>query len=189
MEISKQNNENNNENNLYIPPHISKYCVYSSNIILICSTVAFLCNYKIVSLLLLCLYITSNLYWRNPVFNGTIKKIDIFFVFLTFGYLIYRSFGFKEKYRKIWITTVLIVLVIAIINEALYCFKIVGVFKDDNIEGLDNKREFGYFTLDYTYPNTPEREKACYFSVIVHCLFTHILPSITGMYCIMMNPV
>lgn len=181
-----------------IPPHISKYCVYSATFILIGSITAFLCNYKILSLLLFCLYITSYIYWSKPALMSISKIVDHFFVLLVFVYLTYLSFNFTKKYKMMWINIFLFVVTIGIINQTIFNFKIVNFFKQLNIdhdlkdgdqqEGLDNEKKFNYFTLDYTYPDTYEREEACFYSIIIHCCCIHLLPCLFGIYCIILNP-
>jgi len=187
-----------------IPPHISKYCVYSSTIILIGSICAFFYNYKILSLLLFCLYISSYIYWSKPALMSISKIIDHFFVLVIFVYVTYLSFNFTQKYRKLWINIFLFVVIVGIINQAIFNFKIVNFFKqsnndhhineedgedrEDKKEGLDNERKFNYFTLDYTYPDTYEREEACFYSIFIHCCCIHILPCLFGIYCIVLNP-
>jgi hypothetical protein len=181
-----------------IPPHITKYCVYSATFILIASIIVFLCNYKILSLLLFCLYITSYIYWSKPALMSISKIVDHFFVLLVFVYLTYLSFNFTKKYRKLWINIFLIVVIFGIINQTIFNFKIINFFKQtnndhyvkgyDEREGLDNEKKFNYFTLDYTYPNTYERELAGLYCIIIHSCCIHLLPCLFGIYCIVLNP-
>jgi hypothetical protein len=181
-----------------IPPHISKYCLYSATVILIGSITAFFCNYKILSLLLFCLYITSYIYWSKPALMSISKIIDHFFVLLVFVYVTYLSFNFTKKYRKLWISIFLFLVTVGIINQTILNFKIINVFKqsnhdhyvkgDDEREGLDNEKKFNYFTLDYTYPNTYERELAGFYCIIIHSCCIHIFPCLFGIYCIILNP-
>ena len=81
--------------------------------------------------------------------------------------------------------TLLILCIIALINETLYRFKIVGVFNNDIAEPVNN--DFSYFTLDYTSPFTAERENSCRLSVFTHCLFTHVLTNLIWVYCLIGN--
>jgi hypothetical protein len=97
-----------------------------------------------------------------------------------------------------WINVFLFVVTIGIINQTIFNFKIVNVFKQSNNdhdikggyqqEGLDNEKKFNYFTLDYTYPDTYEREEACFYSIIIHSCCIHLFPCLFGIYCIIMNP-
>jgi hypothetical protein len=181
-----------------IPPHITKYCLYSATVILIGSITAFFCNYKILSLLLFCLYISSYIYWSKPALMSISKIIDHIFVLVVFIYVTYLSFNFTKKYKMMWINIFLFVVTIGIINQTIFNFKIVNVFKQSNNdhhlkrgdqqEGLDNEKKFNYFTLDYTYPDTYEREEACFYCIIIHCCCIHILPCLFGIYCIVLNP-
>jgi hypothetical protein len=172
----------------FIPIHLSKYCLYSVQIILFTSFIAFFCNYKVLSLLLLCLYITSSLFWINPIY-GIKKYIDQFFVVIVLSYLTYLSFGFKKIYKKIWIITFISVVIIGILNQLIFYYKIARIFTKESYknEGLINKSEYSYFNLDYTYPNTEEREKTCLYNIIIHCFCIHIVPSVVGSICIIQN--
>jgi hypothetical protein len=129
------------------------------------------------------------------------KIVDHFFVLVVFVYVTYLSFNFTKKYRKLWINIFLFVVTIAVINQTIFNFKIVNVFKQSNNdhrineedgecgkEGLDNEKKFNYFTLDYTYPDTYEREEACFYSIFIHCFCINILPCLFGIYCIVLNP-
>jgi hypothetical protein len=181
-----------------IPPHITKYCLYSATMILIASIFSFLCNYKILSILLFSLYIASYIYWSKPAILSITKIVDHFFVLVVFVYLTYLSLNFTKKYKKIWINVFLFAVIVGILNQTIFNFKIINFFKqndnDHDIkvgeekEGLDNEQQFNYFTLDYTYPHTYQREQACFYSIIIHCFCIHILPSLFGIYCIVLNP-
>jgi hypothetical protein len=181
-----------------IPPHISKYCVYSATVILIGSITAFLYNYKILSIILFCLYISSYIYWSKPALMSVSKIVDHFFVAIFIGYVTYLSLNLKNKFKRLSITIIIIILSIAVINQIIFNFKIVNFFKqsdhdhhikgNDEQEGLDNEHKFNYFTLDYTYPDTYEREEACFYSIIIHCSCIHLFPFLFGMYVIILNP-
>jgi hypothetical protein len=178
----------NDEDYTPLPPHLTKYCVITIHFMLLTSIVAFVLDYKLLSLLFFILYLTGFLYWRKPEYTSIFKKIDVFFVFVTFIIVVYYAlFKFKYKYKKIAIIGFIVGCIIAIINETLYRFKIVGVFDNDKVkEGFENN-EFSYFTLDYTQPDSIEREKCCEFSVLVHCFCLHILPNILGSLCLIGN--
>ena len=168
-----------------LPNHLTKYCVMSIHFVLLSGIVSFAMGYKMLSLLFLVLYIIGFTYWSEPKYNCTLKKIDIALVFTTFFILLYYSFQFKEKYQKVLITTFLIIVVILIINETLYRFKIVGMFENDIAKPLNS--DFSYFTLDYTLAGTMEREYCCRFSVLLHCFFGHMLTSLVWIYCLIGN--
>ena len=145
----KENKQEYNENENvepFIPIRLSNYCLYSIQFILLSSFIAFFCNYKILSLLLLCLYTSSYFFWINPIY-GLRKYIDEFFVFIVLSYLTYLSFGFKKIYRKMWIITVLLVVIFGTINQLLFYYKVARFFNDEpnKKEALNNKLEYSYF--------------------------------------------
>jgi hypothetical protein len=124
---------------------------------------------------------------------STSKIVDHFFVFLVFAYVTYLSFKFTKKYKMMWINIFLFVVTVGVINQTIFNFKIVNVFNQTNNdndikEGLYNEKKFNYFTLDYTYPDTYERELAGFYCIIIHSCCMHLLPCLFGIYCIIMNP-
>jgi hypothetical protein len=168
-----------------LPQHLTKYCVMTIHFMLLSAIISFALGYKMLSLLFVGLYILGFTYWCKPKYNSIFKKIDIFLVFVTISLLFYYALQFKEKYQRLFIITLLIIIVIAIINETLYRFKIVGVFDNDKDEPLC--KNFSYFTLDYTSPFTSERENCCRFAVFVHCFFCHMLTNLAWLYCLVGN--
>ena len=183
--MNMNNSIQNNADYIPLPQHLTKYCVITIHFMLLSAIVTLILGYKVLALLFLCLYIIGFSYWRKPEYNSILKKIDVFFIFITCCLIMYYAFKFKEKYQRLYIILFLIICVIVIINEALYRFKIVGMFDNDNTEPVFSN--FDYFTLDYTYPNTIEREKCCQFSVFVHCFFSHILGNLVWLYCLIGN--
>ena len=179
-------NDNDNDNGIiFIPPHLSKLCLITIHFMLLSAIVYYFLGYEMMALLLLILYVIGFIYWQKPYYNTIFKQIDFFVIMVMFCFASQYVANFKDKYKKICVIAFLFLLVIGIINETLYRFKIVGLFGNDKIEPFSN--DFSYFTLDYTYPNTIEREKCCQFSVLVHCLFLHIMPNIVGLYCLIGN--
>lgn len=166
-----------------LPQHLTKYCTMTIHFILVSAIVSLAFGYKFLSFLFMCLYIIGFTYWSKPKYNSIFKKIDIFLVFVTISLLFYYALQFKEKYQRLFIITLLIIIVIAIINETLYRFKIVGVF-DNDVQTTSN---FSYFTLDYTFPDTMEREYCCKYIVFMHCFLCHIVMNFTWLYCLIGN--
>ncbi len=178
-----------------ISPDITKYCIYSSTFIIIEAIVAFFYNYNLLSVLLFCLYISSYIYWNKPAIMSISKLVDHFFVVLVLSYITYLTFSLTKKLRKIIFIFLFCIGTIGVINLILFNFKILKQSNNNyntkgihEKEGLDNEKKFNYFTLDYTYPGTYEREEASRYNIFIHCCCIHILPCLIGIYCIILNP-
>jgi len=112
--------------------------------------------------------------------EGIIRKLDIIVVIsVIIKITVYDSYFFESK-RWIWLISISISIFIFIINNILFYHQVLK-FSDKIIE-YQEKVEHTIFSLVYTNPNTDEREKAYYRSVIIHCVFIHIIPSIMCLY-------
>lgn len=115
------------------------------------------------------LYVTTMLHWYK-VHDGIIKKIDIGVALLT----IYRltcveRFRLLPVYQTYWLYIVGIMSAAFIINEYVFYMQVKVPCKTPRRLSI----------LNYTCPDTPEREMACYGSVGRHICFIHLLPTIT----------
>jgi hypothetical protein len=83
-------------------------------------------------------------------------------------------------------------------NETLFYYQ---VLKNDDKKNDDKRNDdkrnddkrndehnFHYFSLQYTEPNTRERELAYYRSTYTHMLATHIIPFLVCLYCAICSP-
>ena len=143
----------------YIPQYITKYGLYSAQSILIVSILALILRYCNLSILLLCLYITTLLHWNNIKKHSVIKYLDMLLsLIIIIRITLYDSKRFKNRF--IWNYSILVSLFVFVINEISL-----------------------YFSLHYTKPNSIERIYAYYVSTYVHMIFLHILPTFTAAYC------
>jgi hypothetical protein len=175
---------------ILIPGYITKYCIYTIHFMLLTSVVAFFLNYRFISLLFFLLYIIGIIYWSKPSLTTIRRKIDIGLIVLTFSYLTYLICSkFKKKIKKIFISVGFIILCAMIINEILFYYGIVGVDKKElfNNEESNNILDYIFLNVEYTNPNTSEREKECYIVIIMHCIFGHILPNLLASFCLICN--
>lgn len=166
---------------ILVPQHISKNALYSAQFFVMLSIIAF--NYKYYKMLLLLslLYITSILHWRKVKYFSIIKTIDIILAFLTIITItLFDIHRFCNMYKNVWYFTVFIVLSAFIVNEILFYYQVL-IYKNK----IMNKycKKYYYFSLEYTNPNTIQREYAYYRSTYTHMLFIHIIPSIVSGYC------
>lgn len=105
------------------------------------------------------------IHW-SKMFSDNYLHLDMFtaisvFLFITFYYAVYY---FKPEYRNIWFIVGSIAAIVFLLNEYIY------------VSFLQNPT----FSVELvrTYQG---------FSVLVHLLFTHILMTITYIYCSLMS--
>jgi len=123
-------------------------------------------GYKVMSMIFGLLYVTTILHWRK-VQDGLIKKIDIGVALLAMYRLTcVERFRLKPVYQTYWLFIVGIMVIAFIINEYIFNMQVKFPCKTKRI-------------INYTLPDTKERESACYNSVIRHVCFIHLLPTIT----------
>lgn len=171
-------------NEILIPQHISNYCLFSAQFILLNSLVSFNYNLKLLAALQLCLYISTLFFWKQVSHNGIEKKIDIFFVITTCSYGTYISFSLPKFYNLFWLCSVSLSMIIFITNETLFYYQ-VRIFYNKQIKNINSKIvKYNFFSLKYTNPNTHEREMAYYRNTIVHGTCFHIFIPLSAIYCI-----
>ena len=172
-----------NHNEILIPQHISNYCLFSTQFILLNSIVSYIYKLQLLSYLQVCLYISSVVFWSKVKHNGIEKKIDIFFVIIACIYGTNVSFSLKRFYNLFWLYTVLLSGIVFIMNEQLFYYQ-VRIYYNKTIENKKKIIKYDFFSLEYTNPNTHEREMAYYRNTIVHGTCFHIFVSISAIYCI-----
>lgn len=124
-------------------------------------------DYKTMSMIFGVVYVTTMLHWHK-VQDGLIKKIDIGVSLLT----IYRltcveRLRLKPLHQTYWLYVVGIMATAFIINEYIFYMQVKCPSNDKRCIRM----------LDYTYPDTIERERACYGTVFRHIWFIHLLPT------------
>ena len=151
---------------------------------------------------LIALYISSITHWRYPMFDSYIHYIDIFLVIENSLYATCILYTFSTTVFTIWMVNVSFALPIFIMNEILYYYQVKipkNILRNDPdfkptknsnsnltltltpiLDSNDSKDSSvwckyfqNYFSLEPTWPNTPEREYAYYRSVITHAIFIH----------------
>jgi hypothetical protein len=146
------------------PQYISRLAFYTIPLILVASILAYMHNYKLISLLLVGIFITSVIHWNKHSQVSFIRFLDVFLVAIL---LIVSIFYINKKHRVFWYSSILFICFIYILNHLYYYYAIV-----DKTSSL------------YTLPNTKKRETAHYNSVYVHLLFSHIGLFCSGIYCL-----
>ena len=174
---------------ILIPQHISRNAFYSIQMIIITAGVAYFLEYYICSILYVFIYFTSLIHWNEIRYTSIVKNIDITLIIASVLILTLKeSVKFKE-YRIVWFYFLPIFIGFFIMNEILLHYQIL-IHKNKVIKNKTDDKDkivkFHYFSLEYTNPNTEERELAYYRSTYTHMVCIHILPFAVGMYCAIM---
>lgn len=164
-----------------IPQHISKHAVYSAQCLIILSFIAYKYEYYKLWVLLTTLYISSIFHWSKVRYKGLVKTIDIILAFSTMITITFYDINrFCPVCQNVWYFTAFIISIAFITNEILFYYQ---VLRYNNT--IINKPciKYRYFSLEYTNPNTIQRELAYYRSTYTHIIFIHILSCIVSGYC------
>ena len=177
---------------LLVPQHITKWGVLTSFVLLGFGFLTYKYKYYLLSILSLCVFISSVLHWHKMTLFGSTKIVDFIlaasaFLLVTF----YYNDILKGKYKRIWYITAAVTVSIFLFNWVITYFQIlnntnVKTDQTDQTEQTDQK-EYKYFSFDYTQPNTLQRELCYYYVTFVHLIFVHIVPSVVLAYCFIMS--
>jgi hypothetical protein len=167
---------------LLVPQYITKWGVLTSFVLLGFSFLTYKYKYYLLSILSLCVFISSVLHWHKMTLFGSTKVVDFIlaasaFLLVTF----YYNDILKGKYKRIWFVTAAVTVAIFLFNWVITYFQIL------NKNTKKCQSEYKYFSLDYTQPNTLQRELCYYYVTFVHIIFVHIIPSAVLAYCFIMS--
>lgn len=167
---------------LLVPQYITKWGVLTSFVLLGFSFLTYKYKYYLLSILSLCVFISSVLHWHKMTLFGSTKIVDFIlaasaFLLVTF----YYNDILKGKYKRIWFVTAAVTVAIFLFNWVITYFQIL------NKNTKKCQSEYKYFSLDYTQPNTLQRELCYYYVTFVHIIFVHIIPSAVLAYCFIMS--
>lgn len=161
-----------------VPQHISRIALFSVQFVLFVCYLAYIYEYNRLCILLFGLYVSSIFHWNKVQHKGIIKTTDIILANSVFIHVtIFDCNRFIHKY--IWYITASICVTGFITNEYLFYHQ---VLKNKN-KRVTFTNKYWYFSLDYTNPNTMNRELAYYRSTFTHMFFIHILPTTVCAYC------
>lgn len=145
---------------LLIPQDISRKGLYSAQVVLANSVLAFFYKYYVSSALIFMLYITTLIHWNKIYKKSLVKTLDIILAVSSIISVTFRdSRRFTPKYATLWYTTITISIIAFILNECLLYYRL-------SIPQMREKR--------YIYDT----------SVNIHILFLHILLNTTCMLCV-----
>jgi hypothetical protein len=169
------------DTDILVPQHISKKALYSAQCLIILSGIAFIYEYYKLFVLLFLLYISSILHWSKVLYKGLVKTIDIILAFSTIITITFYDINrFCPVYQKVWYYTVTIISTAFITNEVLFYYQVLRYSNK-----IINRpcKNYWYFSLEYTNPNTYQRELSYYRNTYTHMVFVHILPPVVSGYC------
>ena len=170
---------------LAIPQHISKVGLYTGQSILLCFVASVYYKFQIVcSLSLLATYFTTMLHWYKLYDTGIIKKLDIVAIINLLVRFYYNGITmFCPTCQKIWMLTIITIIIVYGININIFYYQ-----TNSNIGYIMKPGYYSYFSLEYTLPNTRERELSYYFTSYIHCVFLHVIISTVSIYCAVIMP-
>lgn len=160
-----------NDKDVLIPQHISRKAFLSIQTIFIDILFAYKLKYNVTFYNLSILYVLSMMHWNKVKRRGIIKTLDTTMAGYSCFYFTYiDSNRFLRIYQQIWYFCVFCSLFGFLMNEYLLYYQVL------NEKKTNKHSKFHYFSLQYTIPNTYERELAYYRSTYTHMFFLHIFP-------------
>jgi hypothetical protein len=171
----KSDTNTNTDIDVCVPQNISKYGVYSSQLFLINSICNYVNGYNILCVMGFSMYIFSMLHWHKMKSSGLIRNIDIFIcVTIVNRITFYDSVYFCTRDRYIWIFFKILAIIAYFINKHLEYYQ-QNPNRPLYFRTLYLSNEpYNYFSLNYTWPNTPQRLSAHKYAVYIHIFFLHI---------------
>ena len=161
-----------------VPYKYSKYGLYSSHLFLANGIINYFCGFRVLTGIALSLYLSSVLHWRNVKHNGLYKKLDVVTSFITISYITFiDSHYFIESARNIWLLAVTQAVGAYSLNKFIEYNQLEKQLENENehnICSFAKDEPYSYFSLQWTPPDSVQRDRAYYASVFVHILFIHV---------------
>ena len=175
---------------ILVPQHISKFCVYTCQMIVLNAFISFCYKYYILALVNFCLYLSSIVHWQKVKHSGIERKIDVCCVVTTLSHATYTSFLMPRFYTSTWLVSLSTGGLIFYANEKLLYYQVLQYYNKKVEKNVyKGNLPFYYFSMEYTNPYTFEREVAYYRNVITHGLGLHAFLCFVSIYCIICNPI
>jgi hypothetical protein len=174
--------------NIIVPRRYSRVGMLTAHLFLLNGVVSFSQNCESIGILGFPLYLSTLTYWYEIRKDSNMKYLDMFIATINILYVSYVSLFFFYEGNP-FIRNISIMVFVYIFNIIIYQYQVINE-KPENItksvSDLLDKRltPYRYFSLEFTEPFTNKRHRAYQYSVLVHLLFLHALPTITCMYCL-----
>ena len=154
-----------------VPQHISRYGLYSEQLILLNAICNYIYGYKILTIIGLSLYTTSLLHWYKMKSTGLIKTLDVTMCVITINYITFNdSAYFCPLNRQLWFLSTFICIAAYLTNTY------IGSYQQfpKGSRYFAGDEPYRYFSLKYTWPNTLQRELAYKYATYVHIILLHV---------------
>jgi len=162
---------------ILIPQHISRRACISATFFLYVALLAHVLKYPVMCILLGFVYVLTLLHWNAVKHTGKIKTIDTTMANITVLYITFIDrYRWCPDYQRYWMHVFYIIICGFLTNEYLLHMQVTRF--SNKIVYIENKyTRWPLNLLNYTNPNTAERERAYYRSTYTHMFFIHVLPT------------
>lgn len=185
--------ETHEYNHTTIPQRYAWFCFSTCHVYLVIAVLFLLCKQpilKIVGGLLLGLFLTSIMYWKDPILYSFADRLDKVMVYAAILFSTYAMYRTSSLVFTIWMFVLSLCAIVHITNEVLYYYQVA---KPNDIRKSNPtyerrpsttstttpKKEHcifdRYFSIEPTWPQTEERDFAYYRYTITHGLGVHLL--------------
>jgi hypothetical protein len=163
---------------ILIPQHISRRACISATFFLYVYILTYTLNYETLWILLGSLYVSSILHWNAVKYSGAIKTIDTVLANSTILHVTFvDSYRWCPDYQQYWMYVFYIIICGFLTNEYLLYMQVTRF--SNKIVYIENKYTgWPLSLLNYTNPNTLERERAYIRNTYTHMFFVHVLPTV-----------
>ncbi len=161
------------DDDVVIPDHISFNLVVSAQLLLINGILAIVYGLYIMGFLLAVVWLTSILHWYRPRFSSPRRIIDYVAVAAVIGYGTYLSTTLALAYMLVWLVGLAVIAVIFVCNESAFYLQVGKTPLGDS--SSDTSSVILGVSLDYTTPNTMEREWVYRRTAYIHLFCVHVL--------------
>uniref|UniRef100_A0A6C0HHA1 Uncharacterized protein n=1 Tax=viral metagenome TaxID=1070528 RepID=A0A6C0HHA1_9ZZZZ len=166
--------------NILIPQHISRRAFVSATFFLQNCILAYALEYRVLCILMGSVYIATLLHWNEVKYHGILRTVDTMLANIAVLYLTFiDSYYFCPIYQQYWFYVFGSAIGGFAVNQYLLHMQITRY--SNQVKYIANQYETWPLTLlNYTNPNTYNRELAYLRNTHMHMFFIHILPSISA---------
>lgn len=172
------------DEDLVVPQYISRNAFYSATgFILPNCIVAYILDYQFEFVIFAMLYTSTMIHWNRVKRNGPIRTIDMILAHTSLHrFTFIDRFRLCPIYQTYWLYIVYTLIIAYILNEYIFYMKVTrgGPYSKKSSCKYKVYTQWPLQCLNYTQPNTKERETAYYISTYVHMFFFHVLPMVTS---------
>lgn len=180
IKVEIYNDESVQDTTVVIPQYISRCAFYSATAFILPNCIVFyVFDYQCMSVLFAMLYVSTMLHWNKLKHNGPIRMIDFLLANLSlFRFTFIDRFRLCPTYQTYWLYVFYTAITAYVINKYILYMQVKRgePYTKDSFYKYKIYTRWPFRLLNYTHPNTIERENAYYTHVYTHLLFFHALP-------------